>query len=332
MESVLIIGGTGLISTSITRALLGRGIKVTHYNRGKTPSRVGVEVPTVNGDRRDFPEFERRMHELPPFDCVIDMVCFKPDEAESAVRAFASRVGQLVFCSTVDVYAKSSSRYPIVEDEPYGGLGSYALGKVACEKILREADVRGDLPLTVIRPAWTYGEGGSVLHSLGWHTAFLDRLRRGMPVIVHGDGTSLWAACHVDDAGEAFAAAVGAEKCFHRCYHVTGEEWLSWRQLYALAALALGTPDHDVIAVPSEFLALAAPGRGTICTENLQFCNVFDNTAARRDLGFRYTVSVAEGFRRTIRWLEENGRIEPAESDPQYDEIIAKWRRAARAT
>src|SRR4051812_23481823 len=100
---VLLIGGTGLISTAITRALLELGADVTHFNRGRSAA-PPPGLTTLAGDRRDFPAFERQMAGAGTFDCVVDMVGYRPDEAESAVRALAGRVGQLVFCSTVDVY------------------------------------------------------------------------------------------------------------------------------------------------------------------------------------------------------------------------------------
>ncbi len=106
---VLIIGGTGLISTPLTRFLLERGDDVTLYNRGQRPSRLDRQVPTIVGDRRDFAAFEAQLAQAGPFDCVIDMICYRPDEAESDVRACRGRTGHLIVCSTVDVYRKPAA-------------------------------------------------------------------------------------------------------------------------------------------------------------------------------------------------------------------------------
>jgi len=114
---VLIIGGTGVISTGITPRLIERGDEVVLFNRGVTEPEFDGQYEVIRGDRRAFPEFERRMSEERRFDCVIDMIAFEPAEAESAVRAFRGRTGQYVFCSTVDVYTKPASRYPVTEDE-----------------------------------------------------------------------------------------------------------------------------------------------------------------------------------------------------------------------
>ena len=158
--NVLIIGGTGLISSPMAQLFLERGDQVTHYNRGKADIYpVPAEVRQIQGDRTDYPTFERQMQEAGHFDVVIDMVGYLPEDGESVVRAFAGRTGHFIFCSTVDVYQKPATRYPITEAEPYGGLNAYSTRKIKIEKTLLAAHERGDFPVTIIRPAHTYGEG-----------------------------------------------------------------------------------------------------------------------------------------------------------------------------
>ena len=122
---VLIIGGTGLISTPLTHFLLERGDDVTLYNRGETPVRVPEKTHMLHGNRQDYAAFENQMREAGHFDCVIDMVGYDPGDGESVVRAFKGRVGHFIFCSTVDVYQKPATRYPVSEAEPYGGCLLY---------------------------------------------------------------------------------------------------------------------------------------------------------------------------------------------------------------
>ncbi len=112
---VLIIGGTGLISSAITRLLTERGDDVTIYNRGRSETHVTGNLKRMLGDRRDYPTFEAQMAGAGYFDCVIDMICYLPEDAKSAIRAFQGRIGQYIFCSTVDVYTKPESSYPVTE-------------------------------------------------------------------------------------------------------------------------------------------------------------------------------------------------------------------------
>jgi nucleoside-diphosphate-sugar epimerase len=328
---VLIIGGTGLISTTITRELLERGDDVTLYNRGR--SDASVPIPSgwkaLTGDRTDYAVFEAQMHAAGTFDCVMDMVGYLPGDAESAVRGFKGRVGHFIFCSTVDVYDKPAARYPYREDEPLSGLGTYATHKVACERILSAAHERGDFPLTIIRPAYTYGEGRGPVHSFGGSTRYLDRIRKGKPIVVHGDGNSLWVACHRDDVAHAFVAAAGQPRTYGKAYHVTGEEWMTWNQYHQQVALAMGAPAPQRVHIPSDLLAQIAPQHAGINAVNFQFNNIFDNSAAHADLDFRYTVKWADGVRRMVAWLDQRNRIEDSAADPYEDRLIAAWRALA---
>jgi nucleoside-diphosphate-sugar epimerase len=326
---VLIIGGTGLISTGITRQLVARGDEVTLYNRGQREATIPEGVQRITGDRNAFAAFGAQMAEAGPFDCVIDMVCFRPDQAESAIRAFWGRTRQYVFCSTVDVYTKPAARYPV--DEEAERLPSpafpYAFHKAECERILEGAHGRRDFAVTVIRPAWTYGEGGGILHTFGWNSTYLDRLVRGKPVIVHGDGTSFWAACHRDDVARAFVGAVGNERAFGKAYHATGEEWLTWNAYHHVVADALGAPPPTLVHIPTDLLGRVAPKEAEWCVVNFSHNNVFDNASARRDLAFAYTIPFAEGACRVIDWLRAHGGFEDSDAHPFYDRIIDAWER-----
>ncbi|MDZ4763358.1 MAG: NAD-dependent epimerase/dehydratase family protein [Chloroflexota bacterium] len=322
---ILILGGTGLISTAITTQLLQAGHQVTLFNRGLTKARTAPGAEIVTGDRKQFAAFEAQMRALPAFDCVIDMICFTPEEAESAVRAFSGHAGHVIFCSTVDVYSKPASCYPILEDEPRVGNNDYGRNKILCEDIFFAAGARGAFPITIIRPAMTYGEGGRLLDWKGWNTAIIDRIRKGKPLLVHGDGSAFWVVCHVEDAARAFVNACGNPITFGKSYHVTGEEWLTWNRYYALIAEALQVPTPPLIHIPTDLIARLAPTQAAVLVANFQGSNVFDNRAARQDLDFRYTISWLEGAGRAIGWLDAQGQVDNSDDDPIDDQIIAAW-------
>ncbi len=323
----LIIGGTGLISTPLTIELLERGIDVTHFNRNRVQTDVPDPVHRLIGDRTDREKFESVMRATDPFDCVFDMVCYDPRDAESLVSAFKGRVGHLVVCSTVDVYQKPPRAYPISDDTPHGPAPwAYAVNKARIEAILGDAHGRGDFPVTILRPAFTYGDGRGLVHSLGGRTSYFDRLRKGKPIVVHGDGSSLWVSCHAIDVARAFANAGGSSQTFGNSYHLTGEEWMTWNDYHRTVAAVLGGPEPELIHIPSNLLARFAPNRAGICAVNFQYNNIFDNTAAQTELDFRYTISFREGVCRVVSWLDANGGIENCDEDVLEDRIIAAWR------
>jgi nucleoside-diphosphate-sugar epimerase len=341
--NILIIGGTGLISTRITQQLLARGDRVTHYNRGQRGAGFGgilfaAPVETLIGDRTRYADFERQMAEAGRWDCVIDMVAYTPADAESAARAFKGRAGHYIFCSTVDVYAHPhpAGALPYREDAPQFGRNGYAADKVACERILNAAAARGDLTLTIIRPAATYAEGAGILDSLRGRKTYVDRLRKGKPIVVHGDGQSLWPSCHADDVARAFVNAAGNVAAYGRSFHTTGEEFLTWNQHHQTVARAIGAPEPELVHIPTDVLAgllpsatLADAAHWTLT--NFQFNNIFDNAAARSDLGFRYTVPWARGAKLLVDWLDANGRIEDSDLDRFDDNLIATWAKQRQA-
>jgi nucleoside-diphosphate-sugar epimerase len=328
--NILVLGGTGLISTPLVQQLVERGDHVTVFNRGERKTALPDTVRRITGDRHDHAAFVTQMRAEGTFDVVIDMIGFTATDAYSLSEAFAGRVGQLVFCSTVDVYAKPAAHYPYKENEAQHALGRYAQGKIEAEAALIEAHTREDFPITIIRPAHTYSDAGTLVHSLGGSTTYLDRLRKGKPIIVHGDGSSLWSSCHAEDVARAFVKAVGNEATHGHGYHVTGEEWLPWNVYHAIVAEALNAPSLQLVHIPTELLAKLAPERAGICAINFQFNNIFDNAAARAVLDFEQTISFAEGARRVVAHLDRVGGIADSDQDPLEDKLIAAWQELSK--
>ncbi|GAB3035145.1 NAD-dependent epimerase/dehydratase family protein [Natronobiforma cellulositropha] len=321
---VLIVGGTGLISTGITRQLVDTGHDVTCFTRGETPAQVPDGVTFVSGDRNDHGRFAAQVDEL-EVDCVIDMICFTPEQAERAVEAFAGTVDQYIFCSTVDVYHRPPATNPITEDAPRSPpVSEYGENKAAAEDVFLAA--HGDaFDVTIIRPWSTYDEKHPILHTFGRGSYYLDRLERGEPIVVHGDGTSLWGPCHRDDVARAFVNAVGNETAYGEAYHVTSEEVITWNQYHRTVARALEAPDPDLVHIPTADLVAAVPERTDMLVAHFQYSTVFDNAKARRDLGFEYTISFEDGVRRGLEWIDAHGSIDPWDSEND-DALIAAWR------
>lgn len=328
---VLIVGGTGLISTPMTRLLVEAGADVTVYNRANHPQALPPGVRQVVGDRTDYAMFERQVGQLGWLDCVIDMVCYLPAEAESLLRAFSGRVGHLIVCSTVDVYEKPPSAYPIGENTPLRPApSSYPQNKARLEALLWES-VEGGLPLTVLRPAHTYAERGWLLSSLSSQSVYLDRLRRGRPIVVHGDGSSLWCSCWAEDVALAFVRAAGNPKAVGRAYNLAADEWMTWDAMHLAVAEALGAPPPQLVHIPTDLLVALAPGRAHLAAVNFRYNNLFDSSAAKTDLGFGQTVSFAQGCRRTLAWLEGRGLLRDYRDDGFEDRVVAAWEEGSRA-
>jgi nucleoside-diphosphate-sugar epimerase len=325
---VFIVGGTGLIGAEIARQSVAAGHEVTVFTRGESDPAVPLPgaVDAVTGDRHDATRLEAAVAAAEP-DCLIDMVCFTPETAHAAVTAVRDHVDQYVFCSTIDVYHRPPARNPVVEGMARApNVSDYGRNKARAEDVFFEADAEGALAATVIRPWATYGEGSGLLHTFGTGTWYLDRLRAGAPIVVHGDGTSLWGSCHREDVARAFVNAVGTEAAYGEAYHVTSDETITWNQHHRRVANAIGAPEPELVHVPTDILLEALPDRTGMLRDHVQFSTVFDDAKARRDLGFEYTIDLEAGAERTVAWLDERDAVADRTSAPFVDDLVAAWR------
>ncbi|MGD0226204.1 MAG: NAD-dependent epimerase/dehydratase family protein [Terriglobia bacterium] len=327
---ILMIGGTGNISTGITQRLVRSGADLTLVKRSASAPEAMQGVRVIACDRTDHSDFQAKVAGEGRFDCVIDMVCYEPEDALSDVETLRGRAGQLIFCSTVDVYTKAPASYPVTEENGIiKALPSfpYAWKKVQCEEVMSEAHRRGDFPVTVIRPAFTYNDKRTPgIHSFGGQTYHLDRLLKGKPIILHGDGTSIWTATHRDDVSAAFVNAIGNARTYGQDYNVTGDEWMTHNHIWRTIAIALGAPAPDFVYIPTELLGKLAPTEAAWCVENFRYNNIFDNSKAKRDIGFRYTIPFRHGVAGCIEYLTHHGEIEDSANHPFYDRIVDTWR------
>lgn len=325
---ILVIGGTGTISTGIAHMLLERGEDVTLYTRGKTEATFDEEYKSIIGDRTDHATFEAQMAQADRFDVVIDMIGYNVKDAHSAVRAFKGRCGRFIFCSTVDVYTKGQRLCPIREVAERAPSTDFRYGhqKARMEKIFEAAHADGGLPLTIIRPAATYSERGIVFGLAGSGEYVLGRIRKGEPVIVLGDGSSFWVSCHRDDVARAFLGAIDNPDSIGRAYHTAGEEWMTWEEYFSTAARVMGAPPIDFVHIPTELLVKMAPRAAAWSGLNFRYNNLFDNASARADLGFAYTTTWEQGLRQMVDFYDKGGTIDGRDPEPIYGKIVETWR------
>lgn len=327
---VLIIGGSGLISTGIVQALRTRGADITVFNRGQTDDRLGP-VRHLNGDRNDFAAFERTVAAAGPWDVVIDMICFRPDQAASDLRAFAGRCGHFIFCSTVCTYGNTQTIIPTTEATPQNPHSTYGRDKVACEQLFLRAHAEGKLPVTILRPSHTYGPGGPVINNVGWEATFVDRLRKGRPIVVSGDGHGLWQSAYSEDVGVGFAFAAGRAKCFGEAYNIVGDEVVTWDEYTRRTAAAIGAPAPRIVHIPTDVLLALDKARYNALEEIFRYHGVYSNEKIRRDIPeYRSAMPYEEGVRRTVAWMDQHGKVTSAATDPFEDRLVEKWEKFVR--
>jgi nucleoside-diphosphate-sugar epimerase len=324
---ILFLGGTGNISMACVELALAGGHHVGILTRGRRPA--PPEVEALLGDRDDPAALARAAGSR--WDAVVDFLGYTPAQIEEAVSAFAGMTGQYVFISTAAAYDKPNARLPITEDAPLANpCWEYARLKIACEETVRDAHHQGRLPTTIVRPSYTYGPTWIPSGFGGQDYTVVDRIRRGLPVVCHGDGTALWGMTHASDFAVGLVGLLGHPGARGEAFHVTTDEVLTWNQVYETIARAAGTRAR-LVHVPSALIAALVPERGASLLGDKAHSSVFDNGKVRRLVpAFQPKVTFAEGVARSIAWFDADPArrvVSPVATD-NIERVLAAWGRA----
>jgi nucleoside-diphosphate-sugar epimerase len=305
---VLFIGGTGVISAACAELAVARGLELHILHRGQSRKfAIPAGALPIPGDIRTDPDTVARRLRDETFDAVVDWVAFTPDHIEQDLRVFAGRTRQFVFISSASAYQKPPTCFPITEDTPLvNPHWQYSRDKIACEERLLRA-VRDDgFPATIVRPSLTYGLSQIPLVLGNWQNPWtmIDRMRRGRPVIVPGDGTSLWTVTWSADFATGLVGLLGREQLAGQAFHITSDEVLTWNAIFREAAHAAGV-EPRLVHIASDWIAAHHPPfTGTLLGDKAHSA-VFDNSKIKRAVpGFTCHVPWAEGVRRSLAWFE----------------------------
>jgi len=302
----LFIGGTGLISSAVSRLALERGIDLTLLNRGQRGEFFPRGARQVVADHRD-PRAAREALKGQSFDVVVDWIAFTPEQAAQDVELFAGRTGQYIFISSASAYQKPPTHWRITESTPLANpYWPYSRAKIACEDLLMREYREKGFPVTIVRPSHTYGptQIPAAVYSGEHPWTLVDRMRRGRGVVVPGDGTALWTMTHNSDLAKGFVGLMGNLHAIGHAFHITTDEVLTWNQIYGLIGEAAGVKPR-LVHVPSDLIAAFDPAQGEGLIGDKAHCGVFDNTKIKTFVpGFVATVSFAEGIRESVRWFE----------------------------
>jgi nucleoside-diphosphate-sugar epimerase len=272
---------------------------LTILNRGTT-SGATPGAKTLRSDIRNVSQ-TRAALEGRSFDVVVDFVAFTPEHVRTDIDLFTGRIGQYVFISSASAYQTPPARLPIVESTPLrNSEWQYSRDKIACEDLLVQA-YRSGFPATIVRPSHTYAPSSVPL--IGGRTA-LDRMRRGLPVVVHGDGTSLWVLTHHTDFAKGFTGLLGNPQAIGDSFHITSDEVLTWNQIYVALATAIGI-EADLVHVTSTAIGTVLPDLGPGLLGDKSHSMIFDNSKVKALVpDFRAVIPFAVGAREIAAWDE----------------------------
>lgn len=316
----LFIGGTGTISMAISKLLIAQGHELYLLNRGNRTAELPEGAVSLVADIND----EEKVRELTSgmmFDVIADFIAFRPEQVERDYRLFRGMTRQYIYISSASVYQKPLSNPVITEgstlSNPYW---EYSRNKIACEELLLKLYREEGFPMTIVRPSHTYDERRVPLGVEGKNGSWqiLDRMLRGKPVIIHGDGTTLWTVTHNSDFAKGFVGLMGNVRAIGEAVQITSDESLTWNQIYEATAAALGV-ELKPYYVSTKFLeAVGEPGQLDGMWGDKSHTVIFDNSKLKRLVpGYQATMNFSEGVRRAVKVILANPAYQKA--DPEFD-------------
>ncbi len=328
---VLFIGGTGIISTASTQLAAARGIDLTLLTRGTRKLQLPAGVKTITADIDD-PAAASRALASEHWDSVVDWVAFTPAHIERDLSLFRDHTKQFIFISSASAYQKPATHYLITESTPLANPHwDYSRNKIACEDRLVRANREEGFPITIIRPSLTYGDTQVTLAVNSWEKSWtvVDRMLRGAPVIVPGDGSSLWVITHNSDFAKGLVGLLGNRQAIGHAFHITSDEVMTWDQWYRLVAEAAGV-EPKLVHIASDFIAACDPDAEGSLIGDKAVSVVFDNSKIKRFVpGYCATTPFAEGIRRTMAWFNADAQRKQIDdkANAQWDKLIAAYER-----
>lgn len=323
---VLFIGGTGNISVSVSKRAIAHGIDLYLLNRGHR--RITIEgAKTITADISQPNQVQAALGEH-YFDAVVDWIAFVEPQVERDLALFRGKCGQYIFISSASAYQKPLTHPVITESTPLANpYWQYSRDKIRCEERLLRAYREESFPITIVRPSHTYDVNIPIAVGNWAGYVLPKRILDGKPVVVHGDGTSLWTLTHSEDFAKGFVGLLGNPQAIGHAFHITSDFLLTWNQIYDQIGDALGVKPV-VVHIPSDFIAKVDPDMGAGLIGDKMWSVIFDNSKIKRFVpDYVANIPFHEGIRRTLAWFQSDASrmaVPPAD-DAQIDRILAAY-------
>jgi len=323
---VLFIGGTGNISTSVSKLCVERGIDLYLLNRGTRKVEIkGVKI--LSADISNINEVSSVLKDH-HWDAVVNWIAFNESDIDRDLNLFRNKTKQYIFISSASVYQKPPLHPVLTESTPlYNPVWDYSKNKIACEERLNKAYREENFPITIVRPSHTYDTVIPVVIG-GWtEYTIIDRMKKGKKVIVHGDGTSLWTITHAIDFAKGFVGLLGHQQAIGHAFHITSDEILTWNQIYEAVAEAAGV-EANIVHIPSDFIVHQENSLEGSLLGDKSYSAIFDNAKIKMFVpDFKAVIPFNKGIKKTIEWFESDSerQIIKKETKDMMDRLISTY-------
>ncbi len=316
---IVVLGGNGNIGAHVIEELKKEGrYDIFCYGRSASCRHQGVSY--IQGDRHDREAFIRAMQELNP-DYAIDLTCFNAEDARDSIAAFQG-VKQFVTASTVCTYGKDFSAYPVKEDDAFTPWTEYGINKHEADKVYLRAHAETGFPVTIIKPGTTYSGMSGMLRQLAVEHTWIDRVKKGRPILICDDGNIMHQYMHSTDTARAFTLVLGRTQCIGQVYNAVQDGFTTWAEYYRLAMKVLGR-EVELVSLPLDWLMQIDPERFGFCYEIGGQHTYISNEKLKRDVPeWRPRISLEEGLTRVFAEMEAQETIPDSGQETWEDRII----------
>lgn len=326
--NILFLGGTGNISADCAALLHERGHEILVLSRGRNAVPAGCRA--IQADRKDAAAMRAGLKGVQP-EVVINFIGYDVPDLQVDYELFNGAVRQYVFISSTVIYAKPPRQLPLTENAPVGNpLWDYAQKKQACEQWLRQRHEEAGFPVTIVRPSHTYSKRWIPNPVSSGSYTFAARLEQGKPVYIHDNGECPWTLTAAADFAVGLGGLVGKTEAIGEAFHITSDEALTWNQIYAEIAAALGVKSPQIVEVPADFICQVAPQMTGTLKGDKAHPGVFDNAKIKRFVPeFRCRKPFRVGVRESVSWLRahpEQQNRKP-ELDVMIEKVLEAWGR-----
>lgn len=320
----LFIGGTGTISMGIIKRLSeDPQWEVYLLNRGSRSSEVPANIHQIKADINDEEEVLKKLEGM-EFDVISEFIAFDVNAVKRDYRLFKDRTKQYIFISSASAYNKPAANYVITEGTTLANPHwEYSRNKIACEEFLMKKYRTEGFPVTIVRPSHTYGERNVPLgvHGNKGFYQVIKRMLEGKPVLIQGDGSSLWTVTFNSDFAIGYTGLMGNRHAIGEAFQITGDESLTWDQIYETIADALGVK-LNAYHVSTDFLVKTGKAYGFDFEGSLKgdksVTVVFDNSKLKRLVPQMTTnVPFHKGVRIALDYVLSHK--DQYEEDPEFD-------------
>jgi nucleoside-diphosphate-sugar epimerase len=325
---ILFIGGTGNISTESSLRCVQLGMELTLLTRGNR----SVDIPGAKFIVGDINQKSTQdMLAKQQWDAVVNWIAFTADDVNRDIRLFANNTQQYIYISSASCYQKPVSNPIITESTPLANpWWQYSRDKIAGEDALTKAYRETGFPMCIVRPSLTYDTVIPLPIGAWTHYNVIERIKQGKPIIVQGDGTSLFTITHASDFAKGFVGLLGRQTTIGHAFHITSDESLNWDQINHAVAAAVGV-EPNIVHIPSDFICHVAPDYTGTLLGDKSHSVMFDNSKIKQFVpDYCATIPFNIGIKQTLNWFTEKPERQKIDHQTEAlsDKIIKQYQQA----